>query len=146
MRRVLRAALIAGTLSGVPSTLHAVATGRDPLEASKAAGTILRAGAASDTELLATGIATHAAISLAWTAALTPMLPRRPPIAAGALAGALIALVDLGWAARHRPRIAALPRLPQLADHVAFGMLVAAVVASDGRTERPSSERRRGAP
>ena len=39
----------------------------------------------------------------------------------GALAGLAIGGLDLGIAARRVPAIAALPQVPQLADHVAFG-------------------------
>jgi hypothetical protein len=51
----------------------------------------------------------------------------------GALAGLAIAGLDLGVLGRHWPRIRALPTLPQVADHVAFGALVGAVVSRAGR-------------
>ncbi|MDQ3943788.1 MAG: hypothetical protein M3357_01255 [Actinomycetota bacterium] len=48
---------------------------------------------------------------------------------AGALAGTAIAGVDLGLVGRHRPRVAAQPAAPQLADHIAFGAHTAAVLS-----------------
>jgi hypothetical protein len=48
----------------------------------------------------------------------------------GALEGAGIAALDLGVIApRRAPAIAALPQVPQWADHLAFGALVGACLA-----------------
>ena len=44
---------------------------------------------------------------------------------AGALAGLAIAALDLGLVGRRFPRIRALPLVPQLADHAAFGAIAA---------------------
>ena len=49
--------------------------------------------------------------------------PRRVIGRRGALAGVAITALDLGLVGRRLPRIAALPLLPQLADHVAFGAI-----------------------
>ena len=68
--RLLRAAAWAAALSGIPSTAHALATGRDPLEAAYAAGTIVLRGEAEPARLLAAGVTVHLAISLGWTVAL----------------------------------------------------------------------------
>ena len=51
----------------------------------------------------------------------------------GALGGVAIAGLDLGVLGRRWPRIRALPLVPQVADHVAFGALVGAVVSRVGR-------------
>ena len=53
--RVLRAAAWAAALSGIPSTAHALATGRDPLEAAYAAGTIVLPRETRPERLLAAG-------------------------------------------------------------------------------------------
>jgi hypothetical protein len=45
-----------------------------------------------------------------------------------------IAAADLGTVGRRRPAIAALPLLPQVADHVVFGVIAAGVLA--GRSVR----------
>jgi hypothetical protein len=117
-----RAALIAGVLSGVPSSLHAVATRRPLLESTRAAGTLL--GQPS----VPRGMLAHAAISTWWAAVFTAVLPSRHAVAWGAGAGLTVGALDLAIATRWFPAIRRLPRAPQLADHVAFGMLVGAVV------------------
>lgn len=79
--------------------------------------------------LLAAAVPVHGAISLAWGVVLAQTLPRRKTAAAGACAGLLIAALDLGFVARKFPRIRALPRGPQVADHVAYGATVGWVLA-----------------
>lgn len=117
--------MVAGTLSGIPSTVHALATGRSPLGAARAAGELLgRPG-------LVRGAAAHTVMTLGWTTVLAAALPRRRSVgrslAWGAAAGLAIGVVDLAVADRRFPAIAALPRLPQLADHALFGALVGAI-------------------
>ena len=121
--RLLRAAAWAAALSGIPSTAHALATGRDPLEAAYAAGTIVLRGEAEPARLLAAGVTVHLAISLGWTVALDRAGVRSAR--RGALAGLAIAALDLGLVGSRMPRVAALPLLPQLADHAAFGAIAA---------------------
>ena len=133
LRAGLRAGAVAGALSGVPSTVHAVATGRSPFDALKAAGTLLQADDAPPSAQAAAGVVAHSAISLGWGVVLAAVLPRRRTVAWGALAGLVIAGLDLGVLGRRWPRIRALPRAPQVADHVAFGALVGAVVSRAGR-------------
>ncbi len=118
-------ALIAGLLSGIPSTLWALLSGGDPLEASYAAGSILLGPEARDSGLLLAALPVHGALSLAWAAVLAPFLPRRHTAAWGLAAGAAIAVLDLLLIGRHFPLIAALAFVPQLADHLAFGLVVA---------------------
>ena len=74
-------------------------------------------------------------MSVAWTTLLTAVLPRRRTAAAGALAGLGIAVLDLGVAQRRFPAIAALPRVPQVLDHIAFGALVGVVLATNPRPD-----------
>ena len=123
-RRMLRAAALAGLFGGVPSTCYALATGGDLLESTRAAGTILLPDDAAPRRLVTAGVVVHALISLAWSAVFAAVLPRRRAAIAGAAAGFGVAAIDLGIARRRFPRIAALPRLAQVADHVAFGALV----------------------
>jgi hypothetical protein len=125
---VARAAVVGGVLSGVPSALHAALTHRPPLESTRAAGTLL--GRPS----VPRGLVAHAAVTVWWTCVLAVALPRRRAAAWGAAAGLGIGLLDLGVVAgRRSPAIAALPRWPQLADHVAFGALAGAVLGTGGR-------------
>ena len=119
--RVLRAAAWAAALSGIPSTVHALATGRDPLEAAYAAGAILLPGETSPQRLLVASVPVHLGISLTWTFVLDHAGVRG--LLRGALAGLAIGALDLGLAARGFPRIRRLPLGPQLADHAAFGAI-----------------------
>lgn len=121
--RVLRAAAWAAALSGVPSTLHALATGRDPLAATIAAGSILLPRETSRVRLVAAAVPVHLALSLGWTLVLDRAGVRTAR--AGVLAGLGIAALDLGVAGRCFPRVQALPLLPQLADHAVFGAIAA---------------------
>ena len=105
IRDGLVAGAIAGVLGGAPSTLHAALTGRDLLESTRAAGSIPLRGEDRPGVLLVSG----------------------------AMAGAGIAALDLGVIGRHIPRIRALPQLPQVADHICFGMVAAAILASRRR-------------
>jgi hypothetical protein len=126
----VRAAAFAAVFSGAPSTAWAVATGHDPLAATLAAGSMALPSHRSRLPLIAAAAAVHSALSLGWTIALTG-LPRRT-VTTGALAGLAIAALDLGVAHTSRSlrfaAIRALPVLPQLADHVAFGALVGGVL------------------
>ena len=122
---IVRASVVAGALSGVPSTAHALATRRPLLASVRAAGTML------GRPTLPRGVVAHVALTVAWTTLLTAVLPGRRTAAAGALAGLGIAVLDLGIAQRRFPAIAALPRVPQVLDHIAFGALVGAVLATN---------------
>jgi len=90
---------------------------------------------------VAAAAVTHTGLSLGWalTLTVTLTLPRRPVIS-GALAGLAIAALDLGVIGRRLPRVRGLPVLPQIADHVAFGALVEAVLRR--RRSRPRTPRR----
>jgi hypothetical protein len=136
--RVIRAAAWAAALSGAPSTLHALATGRDPLEAALAAGTILLPDETRRARLLAAAVPVHLAVSVGWTFVLDRAGVRGA--ARGALAGLAIGSLDLGLGARAVPRVRALPLLPQLADHAAFGAVAGHVLA------RTTTERVRARP
>jgi hypothetical protein len=137
MREAVRDGLVAGSVAavagGMPSTLHALATGGDVLESTRAAGSIALPRSKDEEALLAAGANVHAALSLFWGVVLAHVIPRdaRAPVSVGvgAIGGLAIAALDLGLVARPFPRIRALPRLPQVADHVAFGAVVGAVLA-----------------
>src|SRR5438093_5501538 len=129
----LVAGAVASLPSGTPSTVHALWTGRDLLDTARAAGSLLAPVGASDGRLLASGVVAHMAISLGWGAVLGMVLPRKAPVAWGAAAGLAIAALDLGVVGRRVPAIRSLPVLPQIADHVAYGALVGAVLARRAR-------------
>jgi hypothetical protein len=127
----LKSGVVAGTVaalpSGLPSTLSALATGRDPLEATKAAGSLLLRHETRTLPLLAAAAPAHLALSLGWGVVLAAVLPRPTPLR-GALAGLAIAALDLGVIGRRFPRIRALPLAPQVADHLVYGAVVGAVL------------------
>ncbi len=129
LRDALVAASVAAACSGVPSTLHALITRADPLEATRAAGTLVLPRETRTVPLVLAAVPAHMAISLGWAVVLAVSLPRRRTVSAGALAGLAIAALDLGVFGRRFPRIRALPLWPQVADHLAYGAVVGAVVA-----------------
>ena len=101
--------------------MHALATGRDPLEAALAAGSVLLPHETSRAKLVAAAVPVHLGLSLAWTLALDRACVRTAR--GGALAGVAIAALDLGVVGRRFPRVRELPLGPQLADHAAFGAI-----------------------
>jgi hypothetical protein len=143
-RSVVAAAALAATLSGVPSTGWAWATGGDVLAAARAAGTVVhpRRSPGSVVE----GALVHAGLSLGWTLVLAVVLPAGRRTRWGAAAGVLIAGLDLGLVGRRLPAIRALPVLPQLADHVAFGVLVGASFDRSAAGPVDAGRRQPGAP
>lgn len=149
LRHVLCAWVAASVLSGLPSTLYALVSGGDVMEATRAAAQmILPAGGAQDGSLLAVLVAAgvvHGSISLFWAMLLAQVLPRHgvTPWAVAASAG--IALLDLGLIAPALfPAVAALAFLPQLADHLMWGACYGATLAWMGRTDRASEQRAPG--
>ena len=119
--RYVRAAVVAGTLSGVPSTLWALVRGRPLTEAARAAGQLL------GKPTLVRGLVAHAALTCVWTAVLVPALPTRRRVGLGARRRARRSTSSTWrWSARRVPHVRDLARLPQPADHLAFGALVGA--------------------
>ncbi len=125
--------VVAGALaavgSGAPSTLHALLVRASPLEATLAAGTLLLRHETRPLPLVLAAIPAHLGISLSWGVVMALTLPRRWTVAAGGLTGLAIAALDLGVFAAHFPRIRALPLWPQVADHLAYGLIVGVAVA-----------------
>jgi hypothetical protein len=130
----LAAYVCATVVSGLPSTVWALARGDDPLTAVRAAGTLLP-GRRRHPSILG-GIVVHAAVSAFWTAALA-LAARRWPLTPvrGALAGLGIAALDLGVIGRRYPAIAALHTPAQLADHAMFGAIVGHLLARADRRQ-----------
>jgi hypothetical protein len=143
MRAGLAAGAVAAVLSGAPSTVHALTTGRDPLAATLAAGSILLPREHRRGRLVVAAVPVHLAISLGWGLVLARLLPRRPRLLHGVAAGLAIYAFDMGLGARAFPRVRALPQLPQALDHALYGMTVAAVLRrrTSPRT-RPRGESR----
>ena len=135
LRSGLRAAVPAAVLGAMPSTIHALVTGNDPLEASLAAGSILLADERHGHRLLIAAVPVHLALSAGWTVVLAAVRPLRRPAAEGALAGLAIAAIDLGVVGRRFPRVRRLRPLPQVADHVAFGVAASVALARRRRSQ-----------
>ncbi len=60
----------------------------------------------------------------------------------GAVAGLMIAILDLEIIGRRYPAIQQLPKIPQYMDHIAFGMLVTSLRgpdASDASASNPTA-------
>ncbi|TQM78269.1 hypothetical protein FHX81_0531 [Saccharothrix saharensis] len=121
----MRAWLVASALGGAPSTVHALWTGGDVLRSTRAAASLL-----GGTGVIR-GAVSHLGVSAFWTAVLGAVDRRwRLDARTGAVAGAVIAAVDLEVLGRRFPAVRGLHRAAQWADHVAFGALVGAVLRS----------------
>ena len=129
--RVIEATALAGTLSGLPSTLYALFKGRSVgsaavyvYDATRAVGTLVPPGRPG----FRRGIVVHFAISLLCGEALARVLPRTYCVQWGAAAGFVIGVINVGVIGRAFPAISRLPLIPQLADNVMFGTVFAVVL------------------
>ena len=124
------ATVAAAVFSGVPGTTWTVLTGGDLLESTRAAATLLPGQREHPT--IAAGIVAHFGMSTGWTLVLSRVIPRRGAkvgAAVGAVAGLAIAALDMGIIAKRQfPAMAALPQIPQYADHIAFGAIAGAIL------------------
>jgi hypothetical protein len=126
VRRDLHWAWLAATLfSGAPSTVFALLTGADPVEATRAAAAMLAPLDGTWLQLLMAAGIVHSAVSLFWTLAFGALLPRRHVLAWALAGSAAVALLDLRVIAPlFFPAVAALPFWPQFADHLMWGACV----------------------
>jgi hypothetical protein len=120
-RALATAWLIATVFSGAPSTLHALATGGDPLAATFAAGRML-VDSASPWVLFAAASVVHGSVSIFWTLVAGAVLPRRHTALWAIAMSAAIGVLDLRLIAPLSfPPVAALAFWPQMADHLMWG-------------------------
>jgi hypothetical protein len=138
-RGVMEATVLAATLSGPPSTIHAFIKGRGlrsaavyVYDATRAAGTLVPPGRRS----FGRGVVAHLAISMLCGEALARTLPPDHPAEWGAAAGLAIGVVNVGLVGRCLPAIHGLPLLPQLADNMMFGTVFAVTLDRRGRRRR----------
>jgi hypothetical protein len=124
----IAAGAFAAVVSGAPSTVWALAAGRDALEPALAAGSIVLPRERRRGRLFAAAVPVHLALSLGWALVLSAALPRRRPVRSGAAAGLLIAALDLGVIGRLFPRVRGMPLAPQVVDHVVYGATVGLVL------------------
>jgi hypothetical protein len=129
-RRDLVWAWAAATLfSGIPSTAWSLLTGGDPLEAARAAGAMLMPSETDTTRLLLAAAVVHSLVSLFWAAVVVLLLPRRRVVLWASLAALAIGVLDLRvLAPAFFPAVAALDYWPQMADHLAWGLLLGAML------------------
>src|SRR4051794_35032792 len=128
MSDALVAGAAAAVVSGVPSTMWALATRRPLTEGALAAGSLLLPRERRVPVLIAAAVPVHLGLSLGWAVAIERALPPGRRVAWATLAGLGIAALDLGLIGRWFPRIRGLPQPPQVADHLAYGAAVGAVL------------------
>ncbi|MEV6832277.1 hypothetical protein [Amycolatopsis sp. NPDC051102] len=133
--RAASAGAVAAVVSGIPSTVHALVTGGDVLAVTRAAGTLMPGK--RDRPGVAAGLVAHVFVSAGWTGVLAAVSRRhRLGAGGGAVAGLVIAALDLGIAARGYPAVRALPRGPQILDHLVFGAVTGALLDRPQRTDQ----------
>lgn len=124
-RDLIHAWLVATVFSGAPSTFYALATGGDPMEATRAAGAMLVPADSPHWRLLVAAVVVHCAVSGFWTGVFGFLLPRRRIVSWALAASAVVAWLDLRIVApQWFPSVAALPFWPQFADHLMWGALL----------------------
>jgi hypothetical protein len=139
MRDLLIAWLVATVFSGAPSTLHALATGGDPAQATFAAGRML-VDSASPVVLFAAAAIVHPVISAFWTAVAAVALPARHTLFWAIAFAAAIGMLDLLLIApRWFPEVAALAFWPQMADHLMWGACLGGTLHALGRRRARAS-------
>lgn len=122
------AGTVAAVVSGVPSSVWALATGRSLREGALAAGSLLLPREQRPAVLVAAAVPVHLTLSLGWAFVMRAILPSRRPVAWATLAGLGIAALDLGVIGRRLPRIRALPQPTQVVDHLAYGATVGVIL------------------
>jgi hypothetical protein len=130
-RELFRAWFAATVFSGAPSTLLALATGGDPLEATRAAGAMLVSLDSALPMLLAAAGVAHLTVSSFWALVFGSILPRRHALVWSVLGSAAVAFLDLRVIApAFFPSVAALAFWPQFADHLMWGTCFGLVLSS----------------
>lgn len=126
-RPAVRAGLMAAALSGAPSTLYAFVAkdhcSKPPRQQERSSCATRPAGAGCCRRR---GRFTSPSRCSGPTARADPSAPKSPVL--GSAGGLAIGALDLVIIGRRWPRIRKLPLAPQLADHVAFGTVVAALL------------------
>lgn len=141
---MLRAAFVAGVVSGAPSALAAVRAQRDPLSPTRAAGRMLLPDERRLGPLVGAAGVVHGVLSLGWASVIAATLPRDAgrlrAVLHGTLLGGAIAAADLGLAhAVRNPRLEAVANLEvtsQVADHLAFGAVTGLMLARSRHSKR----------
>ena len=133
MANRVRTTLVAGGLAGlvgaIPSTVYLLVTGGDVFASVNAIAAMVAANELPVLHRVAVAAAVHFALSFFWTSVLVALIPRRAPVFGAIVASAIITFFDLKVIAPHYfAEVAALALVPQLADHLAWGATVGAVL------------------
>ncbi len=133
MANRVRTTLVAGGLAGlvgaIPSTVYLLVTGGDVFASVNAIAAMVAANELPVLHRVAVAAAVHFALSFFWASVLVALVPRRAPVFGALVASAIIAFLDLKVIAPHYfAEAAALAFVPQLADHLAWGATVGAVL------------------
>ena len=129
VRTTLIAGGLAGLVGGIPSTVYLLVTGGDVLESLNAVVAMVSANDLPILQRIAVAAAVHFAVSLLWALVLVVLIPRRTAVVGALVASFLIAFLDLKVIAPlYFAEVAALAFIPQLADHLAWGATVGAVL------------------
>ena len=129
----IKTTLVAGGLAAlvgvIPSTVYLLVTGGDVFASVNALAAMLSANELPVLHRVAVAAAIHITLSFFWASMLVALLPRRAPVFGALAASAIITILDLKVIAPHYfTDAAALEFLPQLADHLAWGATVGAVL------------------
>jgi hypothetical protein len=95
----------------------------------RAAGSIIVGPRSPDIWKWIAAVPVHIGLSIGWGVVLSRLLPRRASTVWGGVAGVAIAGLDLGLLGRAFPDVDALPRGPQIADHIAYGCIVGFILS-----------------
>jgi hypothetical protein len=139
MRDWVAAGVAGAVLSGAPSGVHALVRGANLLDSTAAIASAVLPDALPRPVQVVVGAAAHVGMSLGWAAAMRRVLGPEPAAGAGAVAGLAIAALDLGVIGRRLPPIRRLPAVPQILDHVAYGVVVAVTLRTIRGIGRPDA-------
>jgi hypothetical protein len=138
---LLVAGWTATLVGGTPSTLYALASAGDPMEATRAAGAMLISASSGTVELVLAAAVVHVCVSFFWAAILVRILPRPHVVLWATAAAAIIGYFDLRVIAPvFFPEVANLPLVPQMADHLMWGASLGWVLGRRSRTRRSRSK------
>ena len=113
---------IAAFLSGIPSTALAYFTGKDMMEATRAAGAMLIAPDSSTSSLVLAATVVHGTLTFFWASILTLFVPREHAVSYSCIVMILVGIVNLCIIAPlFFPSVVALSFWPQMMDHAALG-------------------------
>ncbi|MDB5811943.1 MAG: hypothetical protein JWN94_4065 [Betaproteobacteria bacterium] len=133
---------MATLFSGVPSTLFFIITGVDLWPPIQAVGEMVLPSSSEPSQIFIAAALVHGTVSVFWTLVVARILPVKHAPAYAIAASALIAVIDLRVIAPvFFPAVAALSFWPQVADHLAWGLLLGVTLEWSAKARA----RRRGA-